>query len=78
MKAIILSAGRGTRLGDLTKTQPKCLLPVSGEESLLEYQLHTLAAAGVSEVCVVVGHGAEYVESTLRNTKLPRMLVRTL
>jgi NDP-sugar pyrophosphorylase family protein len=36
MKAIILSAGRGTRLGSITKTQPKCLLPVCGEESLLE------------------------------------------
>jgi choline kinase len=78
MKAIILSAGRGTRLGQLTKTQPKCLLPVCGEESLLEYQLHTLAAAGVSEACVVVGHGAEYVESMLRDAKVPRMHVRTL
>ena len=78
MKAIILSAGRGTRLGSITKTQPKCLLPVCGEESLLEYQLHTLAAAGVSEACVVVGHGAEYVESMLRDVKVPRMHVRTL
>jgi choline kinase len=78
MKAIILSAGRGTRLGSLTETLPKCLLPVCGEESLLEYQLHTLAAGGVSEVCVVVGHGAEHVESRLREANLPRMHVRTL
>jgi choline kinase len=78
MKAIILSAGRGTRLGKLTETQPKCLLPVDGGESLLEYQLHTLAAAGVSEVCVVVGHGAEFVEAKLRRLRFPRMQVRTL
>jgi len=78
MKAIILSAGRGTRLGQLTETQPKCLLPVHGDQSLLENQLHTLAAAGVSEVCVVVGHGAEYVEAKLRDLRVPRMNVRTL
>jgi choline kinase len=77
MKAIILSAGRGTRLGSLTRTQPKCLLPVRGQESLLEYQLHTLAEGGVTEACVVVGHGAEHVESRLRAVSLPRMHVRT-
>jgi len=77
MKAIILSAGRGTRLGSITKTQPKCLLPVRGQESLLEYQLHTLAEGGVTEACVVVGHGAEHVESRLRAVSLPRMHVRT-
>ena len=77
MKAIILSAGRGTRLGPLTETLPKCLLPVCGEESLLEHQLHTLAAGGVREVCVVVGHGAEYVEAKLRDANVLRMHVRT-
>ncbi|OYW84202.1 MAG: nucleotidyltransferase [Hyphomonas sp. 32-62-5] len=45
MKAILLSAGRGSRLLPLTESRPKCLLPVQGT-TLLGYQLDTLEAAG--------------------------------
>ena len=46
MKAILLSAGRGSRLLPLTESRPKCLLPVQGT-TLLGYQLDTLEAAGI-------------------------------
>ena len=45
MKAIILSAGQGSRLGALTHDRPKCLIPFAGR-SLLDRQLDTLAANG--------------------------------
>ena len=57
MKAIILAAGRGTRLGPYTATTPKCLLPL-GDRSLLERQLATLRGAGIEDITVVTGHGA--------------------
>ena len=41
MKALLLSAGFGTRLRPLTKSIPKCLVPISGKP-LMEYWLDTL------------------------------------
>lgn len=62
MKAIILSAGQGKRLRPHTDDTPKCLLPVRGDEPVLEVQLRTLAECGVEDAVVVIGFGAERVE----------------
>ena len=43
MRAIILSAGQGKRLRPLTEDTPKCLLPVRGDQPVLEVQLRSLA-----------------------------------
>lgn len=64
MKAIILSAGQGSRLLPLTADRPKCLLPIAGRP-LIEWQVRNLAACGVDEIVVVVGFRAEAVEQSL-------------
>ena len=51
VKALILAAGKGTRLGKLTKDWPKCMMPI-GKKPLLEYWLETLHSAGISKVLV--------------------------
>lgn len=56
MKAIILAAGRGTRLLPLTEHVPKCLLPIGGC-SVLGWQLRALRGAGIDEAVVVTGFG---------------------
>ncbi|MEM6439137.1 MAG: phosphocholine cytidylyltransferase family protein [Pseudomonadota bacterium] len=63
--AIILSAGQGRRLSPLTDARPKCLVVVGGR-TILEWQLHALAAAGVRAATVVTGFGAAAVEAALR------------
>jgi choline kinase len=78
MKAIILSAGRGTRLHPLTDDLPKCLLPVVGDRPLIQYQLEALADAGVEEAVVLVGFGANKVESFLRSAPVPGIRTRTI
>ena len=65
MKTIILSAGQGTRLLPLTADRPKCLLEVAEGVSILGWQLTQLAKAGVDEVVVVTGYGAELVEAEI-------------
>ncbi|MDF2901659.1 MAG: nucleotidyltransferase [Phenylobacterium sp.] len=75
-KAIILSAGQGRRLSPLTDTRPKCLIDLSGK-SVLHWQLLHLKAAGLTEVVVVTGFGAEAVEEEIAQIALPDMTVRT-
>lgn len=64
MKAIILSAGQGSRLGHLTDDRPKCLIEFGGK-SLLDRQLDTLAANGVNEAVVVTGFRDDQIEKAL-------------
>jgi len=63
-KAIILSAGQGSRLGHLTDDRPKCLIDFGGR-TLLDRQLDTLAANGVREAVVVAGFRDDLVEEAI-------------
>ena len=60
MKAVILAAGRGTRISSVSKGVPKCLLRF-GEETILDYQLSALLKAGVTDFALVVGHQMEMI-----------------
>jgi choline kinase len=64
MKAIILSAGQGSRLGHLVDDRPKCLIEFNGR-TLLDRQLDTLAANGVGEAVVVTGFHDELVNAAI-------------
>lgn len=66
MKAMILAAGRGTRLAPLTDKTPKPLLPVAGRP-LLAWQLNALAAAGVTDVVINLHHLGEQIEAFVGN-----------
>lgn len=63
MKAVITAGGRGTRLRPLTHTQNKHLIPIANRP-ILEYALDAVAAAGITEVGVVLAeeNGHEVVE----------------
>jgi MurNAc alpha-1-phosphate uridylyltransferase len=51
MRAMILAAGRGERMGALTATQPKPLLTI-GERALIEHHVVRLAASGIDELVI--------------------------
>jgi L-glutamine-phosphate cytidylyltransferase len=76
-KAIILSAGQGSRLGHLTDNKPKCLIDFNGR-TLLDWQLDALAANGVEEAVVVTGFRDDQIDAALarRGNAGPR--VRTV
>ena len=61
MKAVILAAGKGTRMGELTEETPKPMLPVEGRP-ILEHIISGLREVGVSEFCVITGWKAEVIE----------------
>ena len=70
MKAVLLAAGLGTRMGEITRTLPKCLLPVGGRP-LLGRWLDQLARAGVAEVLVNTHHLASQVQDFVTATPPP-------
>lgn len=68
MKAVILAAGRSTRLYPLTLEKPKSLLEVGGK-ALLEYQLEALAACNVEKVFVVTGYFNNLIEDKINSVR---------
>ena len=60
-KAVILAAGRGTRMGALTEELPKPMLPVRGKP-LLERNLDRLRQAGFDEAFLVIGYRGETIQ----------------
>jgi len=78
MRAIVLSAGQGKRLLPLTASRPKCLLDISDEHTVLDFQLQSLARCGVEHTTVLVGFGAEYVEHKITEARFGDMEVTTL
>ena len=60
MKCLILAAGLGSRLFDLTRDHPKALVPVN-KKPMLGYQLDALVACGIGSVGFAVGHAGEKI-----------------
>ncbi len=54
MKAIILAAGMGTRLGKYTENLPKCMLEFNGK-TLIQQQVDTLKSCGITDITIVKG-----------------------
>jgi choline kinase len=77
VKAVILSAGQGSRLLPLTADRPKCLIDFGGK-TLLDWQLDMLAANGVDEVCLVTGFRDDQIHADLaqRGDRGPRVETR--
>jgi dTDP-glucose pyrophosphorylase len=62
MKAIILAAGKGTRMRELTNELPKPMLKVQGRP-ILEHIIEGVVSAGIREIFVVTGWKAEVIEA---------------
>jgi len=64
MKAIILAAGRSTRLYPLTLERPKCLLEVGGE-TIIEGMIRCIREIGIEDITVIVGYKKEMIMDVL-------------
>lgn len=62
MKAVILAAGKGTRMRELTASVPKPMLKVQGKP-ILEHIVDGIKQAGIRQFCIITGFQAETIES---------------
>lgn len=68
MKAVILAAGEGARMGPFTASSPKVMIPV-GNRPLLEYVVKSLVANAVRDLVFVVGYRRERIQSHFQDGK---------
>ena len=61
MKAVIIAAGKGTRLNPITATKPKPMLPIGGKP-LLEHSILSLKEVGITEILIIVGYREDIIK----------------
>jgi len=66
MKALVLAAGRGTRMDHLTDDRPKPLINIKGKP-FLHYVLESIRKAGIEDIGIVVGYKKEMVEEYFKS-----------
>lgn len=66
MQAIIMAAGRGSRLGGLTDDRPKSFLEVNGER-LIDHNIKMLHEFGIQDIKIVTGYKNEVFEEHFKN-----------
>ena len=66
MKAMILAAGKGTRVRPITHTTPKPMIPIL-QKPVMEFLLELLREHGFTEIMVNVSHLAEEIENYFRD-----------
>ncbi|MCK4364986.1 MAG: NTP transferase domain-containing protein [Thermoplasmatales archaeon] len=66
MQIVILCGGLATRLGDLTKTVPKSMIPIEGKP-FLEYQVENLKNHSIKDIVLCVGYLSEKIEDYFGN-----------
>lgn len=68
-RAVILAAGKGSRMGSITQQTPKPMLPIHGKP-MLEHILERLTAAGIEQFLIVVGFHGELIEQHFRDSPI--------
>ena len=71
LHSIVLAAGRGSRMDNLTRDKPKCMVELAGK-TLLEWQLNAMMTSGVENILVVVGYLYNKVKGNYSIIRNPR------
>ena len=62
MQVVILAGGKGTRLGELTRSVPKPMVPLAGKP-IIEYQIELARQCGFTQLILLTGHLGEVIEN---------------
>lgn len=67
MKALLLAAGRGTRISRYLDGNPKCTVELGNGKKLVEYTVELLKNMGITEIALATGYRHEVIEDLLKN-----------
>ena len=65
MRAVIFNSGMGSRMGGLTRLQPKCMAALCNGETIFARQVRILSACGIREFVVTTGPFAQQIEDRI-------------
>ena len=71
MTLLILDSGRGSRMGDITVSHPKCMTEISAGETILRRQLALAVSAGLKKLVITTGYFGEVLEDYVRSLDMP-------
>jgi len=71
MQAIIMAAGKGSRLGSLTENMPKSFLEIKGFK-MIEYNISMLHAFGIKDIIIVTGYQSDMFEELVEKIRFMR------
>lgn len=66
MKALIMAAGKGTRISRYIEGKPKCTVDIGGT-TLIEYTIQELLKRGITEIALVLGYRYEVLQDILKH-----------
>lgn len=69
MKALLLAAGRGTRLAPITDGMPKCMVKYEGK-AIIDHLIDTMLSCSISDIVVVKGYKGSVLEDHLSGRKI--------
>ncbi len=73
MQAVMLAAGKGSRLGKYTKDNTKCMLEINGK-TLLERTIDALCKANIKKIILVLGYKKNNVKQFIKDKKLDKKI----
>lgn len=73
MQAIIMAAGKGSRLGSLTRGMPKSFVEIKGKK-LIEYNINLLHSFGIHDIVIITGYRNDAFEELFENREGIRLI----
>jgi dTDP-glucose pyrophosphorylase/histidinol phosphatase-like enzyme len=77
-QAVILAGGKGTRLGAITQTIPKPMLPIAGDRPFLDYLLEMIERHGYRDILLLGGYLGDVLETAYDGRRIGNAIVRVL
>jgi dTDP-glucose pyrophosphorylase/histidinol phosphatase-like enzyme len=77
-QAVILAGGKGTRLGAITQTIPKPMLPIAGDRPFLDYLLEMIDRHGYRDILLLGGYLGDVLETAYDGRRIGGATIRVL